>query len=84
MWLNNFKIALIEKDTDKLGKLIGSMPQLENLKEMEEAMYLMKEAKNLLFSLKNETALSMKQIQKNREFLKSALAPQVRKFDIKS
>jgi len=84
MWLNNFKIALIEKDTDKLGKLMGSMPQLENLKEMEEAMYLMEEAKKLLYTLKDETALSMKQIRKSKDFLKSTTAPKDTKFDITS
>ena len=84
MWLNKFKVAFIEKDIEKMGKLMGSMPQLENLKEMEEAVYLMEEAKNLLYTLKDETALSMKQIQKSKNFLKSTTAPKDTKFDITS
>ncbi len=83
MWLTKFKIALVEKDIDKLSKLMNNLPELETKKEMQEAQYLIKEATSLVHTLKNETSSSMKQIKKNLEFLKSTEAPKIAKLDIK-
>jgi dsDNA-binding SOS-regulon protein len=84
MWLNKLKIAIIEKNTDNIDKLLENIPQLENEREMEEAMYLLKEANELLHSLKDETLSSMKQIKKNMEFLRSTEKQTASKLDIKS
>jgi squalene cyclase len=84
MWLNQLKIALVEKDTDKLSKLMDDIPQLESKKEIIEALYLIKEASVLVQTLKAETATSMKQIKKNLNFLKSTQEPSSNRLDIKS
>jgi len=84
MWLKQLKIALVEKDTDKLSKLMEDIPQLENKEEMTEALYLIREASELVYTLQEETATSMKQIQKNLNFLKSTQEPNSNKLDIKS
>ncbi|MEA2073749.1 MAG: hypothetical protein U9O86_09210 [Campylobacterota bacterium] len=84
MWLVNLKIALIEKDLERLSKLMDSTPQLETKEEMQEALVLIEQAKELVFGLKEETKISMQQIQKNKNFLKSTQAPTTGKLDITS
>lgn len=84
MWLNKLKIAIIEKNPNALGKLLDDVPQLQDPKEIEEAIYLLKEATSLMESLKDETKASMKQIKKNLDFLRSTDIPTSKKLDIKS
>ena len=84
MWLKKLRIAIIEKDTDTLDKLLDETPDLKGKEEIESAMYLLKEAATLLYKLKDDTASTMKQLKKNMEFLESTQAPKTRKFDIKS
>jgi len=84
MWLNKLKIAIIEKNTNALGKLLDDIPQLKTQKEIEEAIYLLKEATSLMNNLKEETKASMKQIKKNLDFLRSTDIPTSKKLDIKS
>lgn len=83
MWLNKLKIAVIEKNTDSLGQLIDDIPKLEDAKSIEEAIYLLREASELLRTLKDETSASMKQIKKNLQFLRSTDIPTSSKLDIK-
>jgi hypothetical protein len=82
MWLQEFKIALIEKDAQKLEELAGANLQFDTVEEMQEAMYLMKQAQELLNKLKDDTALSMQQLQQNIDFLKETQVPVANKLDI--
>lgn len=84
MWLTKLKIAVVEKNPDALSKLLGDVPQLEDKKEIEEAIYLLKEATALMNSLKDETEASMKLIKKNLDFLRSTDIPTSKKLDIRS
>jgi len=84
MWLNKLKIAVAEKDTDKLAKLLDDIPKFDNLKDIEKTAFLLKNAMDLLENLKNETALSMKRVKKNLDFLKSTQPSTPNKLDIKS
>jgi len=85
MWLSKFKIAVIEKNTDNIDKLLDTMPEFNDTKDVESAMYLMKEAATLVYTLKDETAITMKQLQKHMDFLDSTQAPTTQsKLDIKS
>jgi hypothetical protein len=83
MWLTKLKIAIVEKNPDALNKLLDEIPQLENQKEIEEAVYLLKEATALMESLRDETKASMKQIKKNLDFLRSNDIPTSKKLDIR-
>lgn len=83
MWLTKLKIAIIEKDTDTLSKLMDNLPQLESKEEMIEAVYLIREAAELVYTLQDETSDSMKQIKKNLHFLKSTQENKINKLDIK-
>jgi len=84
MWINEFKIALIEQDTQKLEKLAGIDLQFDTVEEMQEAMCFIKQAEEFLRELKNDTALSMQQLKKNIDFLKATQAPTVNRLDITS
>ncbi|WP_428738503.1 hypothetical protein [Sulfurimonas sp.] len=84
MWLKQFKIAIIEKNVEKLEKLMGEVPSLQSKEELEEAIALLKEATDLVQGLKDSTAESMAQIKKNINFLKSTQEGRAHKLDIKS
>lgn len=71
MWLTNFKIAIVQKNADEIGRLVKEMPKFETLEENEEALYLIKEAALYIDSLRNEAKSSMVQLKKNLEFVKS-------------
>jgi len=84
MWLNKLKIAIIEKNADAINELMDNLPQLKDKKEIEEAVYLLKEAVSLMHTLKNETSASMKQIKKNLDFLCSTDIHTSKRLDILS
>ncbi|OHD96754.1 MAG: hypothetical protein A3E21_09640 [Sulfurimonas sp. RIFCSPHIGHO2_12_FULL_36_9] len=84
MWLDKLKIAIIEKNADAISRLLDDIPQLKDKKEIEEAVYLLKEATSLMHTLKNETSASMKQIKKNLDFLRSTDVHTSKKLDIRS
>ncbi len=84
MWINKLQIAIIEKNTDELDRLLDTMPTFDSVKKMESAMYLLKEASELLHTLKDETASTMGQLKKNIDFLRSTETKKPNKLDIKS
>jgi hypothetical protein len=65
MWLTKLKIAIIEKNTDALDALLDDIPQLSEAEDIEQAIYLLREASELLYTLQNETKISMGKIKKN-------------------
>ncbi len=83
MWLTKLKIAIIEKNTDALSELVSDIPKLTDKKDIEEALYLSREALELLYTLKDETALNMSKIKKNLSFLRSTEVQTSTKLDIK-
>jgi hypothetical protein len=84
MWLKALKVAIIEKDTDKFHALLENLPVLKDKKEIEEALFLIDAAKEILEKLKIETKTSMVQMKKNIDFLNSTRVDKVSKFDITS
>ncbi len=84
MWLEELKIAIVEKNIKKLSELMDNLPQLENKKDIDSALCLVQEATSLVQGLKDSTEASMKQMKKNILFLNSTQAPSANKFDIKS
>ena len=84
MWLTSLKIAIVEKNTDKINKLLDELPQLEDKADIEQAIYLLREASELVHTLKDKTSASMKQMKKNIDFLKSTQVQTTNKLDIKS
>ena len=73
MWNNQLKIAIATKDAQKIDKLVKTMPEFEKLEDMEEAFYLMNQAKDILEAFKVETLHSMNKMKKNINYLKSGI-----------
>jgi len=74
MWATKLKLAIIEKNTEDLDELLSSIPLFdakEDAKEIEEAMFLLREALILVHTLQDDTAASMRLIKQNIDFLKA-------------
>ncbi len=84
MWLTSLKVAIVERNTDRLNELIDDIPQLEKEEDIKQAIYLLKEATELVQKLQNETSVSMKQMKKNIDFLKSTQHRTSNRLDIRS
>ena len=84
-WLNDFKIALIKRDFDKVIKLYLSMPNFDSLEEKSQALVLLKEAISNLSEEKENLLLLMEEIRSKRKALDYlSLDNDICSFDIKS
>ena len=83
MWLTDLKIAIVEKNTDALQELLDDIPVLEGADDIQSALYLLREASELIHTLKDETSHTMRQVKKNLEFLKSTQEKAKPTLDIK-
>jgi hypothetical protein len=84
VWLNQLKVAVVQKDLELLARLLDDIPAFEDAKEIEQAQFLIKEATLLVQKLKDDTAASMVQMKKNIDFLNSTKVDKTSKFDITS
>ena len=84
MWLKELKIAIIEKDTDRLNALMDSLPELSDADDINTALFLLKEATAIVTELRDETQSVMIQMKKNIDFLQSTSSPRTSKFDVNS
>ncbi len=82
MWINEFKLSIINKDIKQVDLLITQMPEFETLEEMQEAFYLFNHARELLEGLKEETAKSMKKIKETIRYIESTSIKNPAKLDI--
>lgn len=82
MWLNEFKVALVSNDLAKLQLLIDTMPQFQTVQEMQEALFLIDDAKTKVTTLKNKARLDMKKIKQNIQFLEATHVQSASKIDI--
>mgnify|MGYP000138324411 CR=1 FL=1 len=83
MWLKELKIAIVEKNTDKLNSLMENLPELTTKEDIDSAICLLKEATDLVTSFRDETEASMIQMKKNIKFLKATESKRPSKLDIK-
>jgi|GEM_PF-690928 len=83
MWIKELKIAVVQKDLESLSKLLKNIPALDDLKDIEEAQYLLAQVKGEVELLQEKTSSSMKQMKKNMDFLKSTQKPSTSKLDTK-
>ncbi len=84
MWLNELKIAVSQEDVKMLDKLLSELPQLTNKEELNSAVILLDQAKEIMQEKKVETFKAMQQIKKNIDFLNSTTAERTAKFDVTS
>lgn len=71
MWLTKFKTALIIEDIETLSLLLEDMPAFETLKEMEEASFLLIQAKTLIEQNQSHTSHIIHHLKNSLNFLKS-------------
>jgi len=71
-WLDNFKIAVIEEDANKISSLISSMPNFNTVEECREAMALIEQAYSCFVKKKDKLAQQMRQIETSKKFLLSS------------
>lgn len=82
MWVTKLKIAIIEKNADALDALLDNIPDLEE-KDVEQAIYLLRAASEMIYTLKDESIVSIDKITKSISFMRSTERPAANKFDIK-
>lgn len=80
-WLQEFKIALIEENLDRLTALHEEMPQFATLAEAQEAKALIAQAMELFQNASDTTKTAMEQMQKALKFQRSALIGAHSRFD---
>jgi uncharacterized protein YjdB len=67
-WINQFKIALIEKEYSKIEKLIAKMPQMENIEQMQTAQSLIQSAITELKAQKEQMQMQMAKLKKSKGY----------------
>jgi len=83
MWLKQFKIALVEKNTENLSRLMDDIPSFSRPEDIEQALFLIDEASKIVHTFKDETAKNMRKVEKSIAFLKATEAPKLNNFDVK-
>ena len=81
MWLKEFKIAIAERDSDKIDALSLNIPIFDSVDKMNEALYLIKEATKLIQTFQDETLQTKNKLKKNIEFMKSTQRAKNSTFD---
>lgn len=84
MWLKRLQVAIVEKNTDELARLLDEPLEFKNKEEIKSAMHLLAEAFKIVHEMKGETAAVMLQLKKNIDFLKSTQERSSNKLDIRS
>ena len=71
LWLNDLKKAIILQDIQKLDSVLDQTPKFTTLLDMEEAAYLLLNAKTFLESERSITLHSFAQLKNTIDFLKA-------------
>ena len=83
MWLSKLKTALVLEETDKIAELTENIPSFDSIEEMEEASYLLLQARELMIRNREEAAQTLKQLKKTLDFLKSTQSHPTGSLNIK-
>ncbi len=70
-WLNDLKLAIINKDIVNIGKLISKIPKITNLAKAGEALALINEAISIVDAEKQNTLNALNKIKQTKAFLES-------------
>jgi len=68
-WLRELRIAVIEKDIEKLDILTVELPLLETFQDKKDALFLLGEALVILQNGREDTKKALTQLRKNINFL---------------
>jgi len=70
-WITDLKLAIIDKNISKIGKLIKEVPKIDDMAKAQEALALINEAINIVDNEKEKTLRSMNKIKQTKAFLHS-------------
>jgi len=70
-WLDDFKIAIIEKNFEKIEKLLDEMPEIKSINDLKTSVALINEAKRLLAKEQQILREDMEKVQKSKKFFSS-------------
>jgi len=70
-WLNNLKIAVVDKNIENIGMLITNVPYITNMNEAQEALALINQAISIVEDEKLKTLEIMNKIKQTKAFLSS-------------
>ncbi len=68
-WLDDFKIAIIEKDFMKIQTLLDEMPEIKSIDDLRTSVALINEAKKLLAQEQSELREKMAKIEKSKKYM---------------
>lgn len=68
-WMNDLTIAIVEKDSLKIGELIKAVPEFTNVDTAKHALALIAEAIIVVENDRNETFATMQKIKQTKTFL---------------
>ena len=84
MWLKQLKIAVVEQNVEQIDTLLENIPTLENIEDLENALYLIEEAKSIICNLQGTLEVQMNKMKKNLHYLRSTQEPRRNRLDLKS
>lgn len=70
-WINDLKVAVIEKDIENITAITDSLPEFKDVNDAEEALNLIQEAIKIVKNKKEETLDIMNKIRQTKVFLTS-------------
>lgn len=70
-WLNDLKIAIVEKDIDRIEVLMGTMPEFEHVEDMKSASALLEESMVIVQGERSELSKKMIELKKSKKFLQA-------------
>ena len=72
-WLDNLKIAIVNKDIKSIDDLCSNTPYFSNIDETIEAKALVEEALNIVLGLKNQDKIEFEKLKKVSKFLSQTI-----------
>jgi len=72
-YLNDLKIAVVNKDINRLEKLIDITPEYDSIEEAQEIVAFLKEAISILQKEKNKLSIEMQKIKNLQKFNKEQM-----------
>jgi hypothetical protein len=67
-WINEFKIAVIEKDIEKADELLDKIPRFKEVEQMQTAYALIEEAKKIALKEQEKLRCDMQNLKKSKKF----------------
>ncbi len=68
-WMNQFSVAIIENDINKIAHLVENFPLIEDISKAKEVLILLLQAREILQKAKNDTLIVMQKLKHTKQFI---------------